>query len=105
MTQIKDKIFKFFPQKKFGRKLFFLIMVSQSCIIFHWLNPNFNKKKSEKRAGIFRYKPVLYNMDSRYSCTNKVKRIPSEKPTQQATDSLSCEKSLENKWDPYSGCG
>lgn len=55
---------------------------------------NFNKKKT-----------VLYNTDSRYSCTNKVKRIPSEKPTQQATDSLSCEKSLENKWDPYSGCG
>lgn len=44
-------------------------------------------------------------MDSRYSCTNNVKRIPSKKPTQQATDSLSCEKSLENKWDPYSGCG
>lgn len=66
---------------------------------------NFNKIKSEKRAGIFRYKPVLYNVDSRYSCTNNVKRIPSEKPTQQATDSLSCEKSLENKRDPYSGCG
>lgn len=53
---------------------------------------NFNEDKSDERAGIFRFKIVLSNTDSRYGCKNYAKRTPWEKATQQATDLLKCEK-------------
>lgn len=38
---------------------------------------NFNQDDSGKRAGIFRFKIVLSNTDSRYRCTNYENKIPS----------------------------
>lgn len=38
LTHIKSKTVQFFPQKIWRKKCFFIIMMSQICIIFLWIN-------------------------------------------------------------------
>lgn len=37
---------------------------------------NFYPYESAKKAGIFRFKTVLFNIDFRYNCWNHVKKNP-----------------------------
>lgn len=65
MTQIKNNKTKIILGEK---RAFIKIMMSQ--IYISLISLHFNQDESDKRAGILRFKSVLSNTDSRYTCTN-----------------------------------